>query len=292
MKKRILVTGSNGFTGRYVCAELKKRGHEVYGLTKDLSVSGRSIDLRDKNALHEAVLTLQPEGVIHLAAVAYVDHGCEKDFFDVNVVGTRNLLESLSKLTTLESVIIASSANVYGNAGSDLPITENVPPNPQNLYAESKLKMEEMIVHDFPMLQATIVRPFNYTGVGQSKLFLIPKIVDAFQHRVQTLYLGNLAVSRDFSDVRFIAWAYCELLNLKPKGELLNFCSGTSYSIADLINICTELTEYKIDVISQVQLKRNNEVLHLCGDPSRMSKTLGIDSPWALRDTIKWMLLS
>ena len=289
MKKRILVTGSNGFTGRYVCAELKKRGHEVYGLTKDLSVSGRSIDLRDKNALHEAVLTLQPEGVIHLAAVAYVDHGCEEDFFDVNVVGTRNLLESLSKLTTLESVIIASSANVYGNVGSDLPITENVPPNPQNLYAESKLKMEEMIVHDFPMLQATIVRPFNYTGVGQSINFLIPKI-NAFKHRQKVLTLGNIDVYRDFSDVRVIAWAYAELVNLGISRDLINFCSGVPLSIQDIIFICEHISLHNIILESRPELKRVHEIKYLCGDPTHMREVLGNFNSLSLKQTLSWML--
>lgn len=292
MKERILVTGSKGFTGKYVCAELQRRGYEVYGLTSDFTVEGKSVDLRDRRALSEIVSTLQPNGVVHLAAVASVDHGCDSDFLDVNVNGTRNLLDSLSNVACLKSIVVASSANIYGNALVGKPISEDVVPDPQNLYAESKLKMEEMIRGDYACLPITIVRPFNYTGLGQSNNYIIAKIVDAFRRNEDVLDLGNLNVFRDFSDVRFVSWAYAELISSCSKGDVLNFCSGVAYSIGDIVEICSKLTKHRLKVNSKINLRRSNEVLYLKGDPTHMIQVLGRGSTLSMEDTLQWMIFS
>lgn len=292
MIRRILVTGSNGFTGRYVCSELKRRGYEVYGLTKNLDISDQSIDLRDRNALNAVISVLKPEGVIHLAAISSVTHGCESDFIDVNVNGTRNLLDSLTGVSCLKTIIIASSANIYGNIGIGKAITEDTKPNPQNLYAESKVRMENDIQINYKYLPITIVRPFNYTGVGQSANFLVPKIVGAFKRKDRFLNLGNLNVERDFSDVRFVSWAYAKLIDMCSKNDILNLCSGVAYSVKEIIEICSNLTKHRVTIHSDQQLIRRNEILYLCGDPSHMIFVLGEKSAFSFEDTLKWMLLS
>lgn len=292
--KRILVTGSKGFTGRYVCLELKRRGYEVFGLTSDYTIDGRSINLMNKDALNAVISELQPASVIHLAAISYVDHGCESDFKKVNVEGTANLLDVIqSHANGLPNVVVASSANIYGNVSeSDIPIRESTIPNPVNAYAESKLLMEEEIRSKFRNLDVTIVRPFNYTGVGQSRNFLVPKIVEAYKVRVQTLKLGNLSISRDFSDVRFIAWAYAELVRRQVKSDILNLCSGLSYSIEDILSCCEMMTGYHLSVISDRLYQRQNEVVSLRGDPTHMYDILGAKSSYTFPDTIRWMLNS
>ncbi len=294
MNKRILVTGSRGFTGRYVCAELTKRGYEVFGLTSDYSVMGKSIDLNAKDALNSAISVLKPDSLIHLAAIAYVDHGCEEDFYKVNVDGTANLLNTIkTNSPRLQNVIIASSANVYGRVQStEVPIKETTKPNPMNAYAESKVKMEEMISSEFSDLQPTVVRPFNYTGVGQSVNFLVPKIVQAYKNRSGNLKLGNLFVSRDFSDVRFIAWAYAELISRHIRGETLNLCSGTTYSITEILKICETISRHSIMVESESSYQRVNEIKLLCGDTGHMERLLGSKSKYNFSDTLKWMLSS
>ena len=112
MVKRILVTGSRGFTGRYVTEELLKLGYEVFGLTADCSTTGKTIDLNDQNAVRAVIDCVKPTSVIHLAAIAYVDHGFEADFKKVNVEGTSCLLTQLRRACApIDTVIIASSAN-------------------------------------------------------------------------------------------------------------------------------------------------------------------------------------
>ena len=290
--KRILVTGSKGFTGRYVCLELKRRGYEVFGLTSDYSIDGQSIDLMNKDALNAVVSELQPASVIHLAAISYVDHGCESDFMKVNVEGTANLLDVIqSHANSLPNVVVASSANIYGKVrNSDIPIKEDIQPNPMNAYAESKVKMEEMIGLEFSDLQTTIVRPFNYTGIGQSVNFLVPKIVQAYKKRSEVLKLGNLHVARDFSDVRFVAWAYSELISRCITGETVNICSGISYSISEILEMCQVITRHCIRVESEPSCRRLNEIESLCGDINHMVKLLGTHSHYKFFDTLRWML--
>lgn len=291
MTKRILITGSSGFTGCYVIKELLNLGYEVFGLTSDCSVTGTTIDLNDQNAVNSVIDYVKPTSVIHLAAIAYVDHGFESDFVKVNVEGTSCFLNQLRKFSSsLDNVIVASSANIYGNSVTGRPISEDTVPNPQNLYAESKLLMEERIKSDFTDLPITIVRPFNYTGVGQSINFLVPKIVQAFKDRRSVLRLGNIEVSRDFSDVRFVARAYSKLVENNISGELLNICSGRSYSIRWILQFCEKFTRHKMIVASDEKLRRANEVNTLWGDPSHMLKVLGKASMYTLDDTLSWML--
>lgn len=290
MRTRILVTGADGFTGKYVCSALRDRNVEVFGLTEDLSTTAQSIDIRDKDAVSEIIKLLRPTSVVHLAAISNVNYWAEQDFYKVNVLGTENILSCISESgCVIDTIVIASSANIYGTQSD--PIKEDHVPNPQNAYALSKLQMEEMIREKFKDLPITIVRPFNYTGVGQSTAFLVPKIVAAFKEKQREITLGNLNVARDFSDVRFIAQAYVTLVLQQVKHELLNLCSGNLISLNEIVSLCEELTDHHINVRSDDKLKRKNEVTSLSGDATHMQEVLGYKSSYSLRDTLKWMLI-
>ena len=75
----------------------------------------------------------------------------------------------------------------------------------------------------YDALPIVISRPFNYTGTGQSSNFLAPKIINSFKNGDESLELGNLDVSRDFSDVRDVVAAYCTLLNYGVPGRYTIF---------------------------------------------------------------------
>jgi nucleoside-diphosphate-sugar epimerase len=161
--QRVLVTGLQGFTGLHLAAELEANGYEVWGLgdidpTRPRSVKANLLDLA---SLRAAVLAAQPHYVVHLAGVAFVGHGQPKAFYDVNLVGTRNLLEALEPLSSqLKCVLLASSANVYGNLQGGL-LSEANPVNPANDYAVSKLAMEYMAKLWLPKVPVVMARPFN-----------------------------------------------------------------------------------------------------------------------------------
>lgn len=277
---RILVTGLEGFTGHYVKCELESHGYEVVGLKANLT---------DLAELRREVQSVRPQAVIHLAAISFVGHGDPNAFYQVNLIGTRNLLEALvDQAEGLQCVLLASSANVYGNAAEGM-LTETTVPHPSNDYAVSKLAMEYMARLWFDRLPIVIVRPFNYTGIGQSSTFLLPKIVDHFRRKAPIIELGNLDVSRDFSDVRRVAAIYCKLLETKPRGEVFNICSGHATSLSEVLALMSEISGHQIEVQINPAFVRANEVKLLLGNSEKLEHAIGSQVQVPLRETLEWM---
>ena len=290
--RRALITGLRGFTARYLAQELTAAGYRVYGTVMPGEVLGPDIypvDLLDRAAVAEVIEKVQPDMVAHLAAIAFVAHANADMIYRVNVVGTRNLLEALAAGGHRPtSVLLASSANIYGNASVPV-IDETVPPSPANDYAVSKLAMEHMARLWMDKLPITIARPFNYTGVGQADNFLLPKIVSHFRRGERRIELGNLAIARDFSDVRMVARSYRRLLAVAPSNEVFNVCSGSSTSLAELIEMMSGIAGYRIDVQVNPAFVRANDVLQLTGSNSKLTAVIGHLNPTPLCDTLRWM---
>ena len=276
-----LVTGIEGFTGRFVKAELEANGHAVVGLSGDLT---------DAEAIANEVLDLQPEAVIHLAGLAFVGEDNANAFYEVNLIGTRNLLDALAKhASKLSSVLVTSSANVYGNSTGGV-LDESINPNPSNDYAVSKLAMEYMTRLWGKKLSFCIVRPLNYTGVGQDGRLLIPKIVRHFRNKEPVIELGNLDVWREFGDVRTVATIYRMLIENCPVGETLNVCTGQTYSLKDVILFCEKLTGHKIEIKVNPEFIRENEVRELKGENSKLIKLIENFPSYTFEETLSWML--
>lgn len=290
--KRALITGIKGFTGQYVAAELERHGWDVWGTgSHDAEdVQYRRADLMDARALQEVVQEVQPDAVVHLAAIAFVGHGDPEAFYRVNVIGTRNLLSALASCPKKpRCTLLASSANVYGNS-TEGTLHESTVLNPANDYAVSKLAMEYMAKLWADSLPIVITRPFNYTGVGQSESFLLPKIVSHFRRNADVIQLGNLDVWRDFSDVRSVAHAYRHLLETAPSGEIVNVCSEQAYSLREVIAMAERITGHKISVEVNPQFVRKNEIKTLSGDASKLRSLIGEWQPRPLEETLRWML--
>jgi len=292
--KRVLITGINGFTGFYVAKELELAGWEVWGIGlqphADITDRYKQVDLLDRNALEMAISDIEPHAVLHMAGLAFVALSDAQAFYQVHIVGTRNLLAALAACPQVpECVLVASSAYVYGNSTEGV-LSESTPVNPANDYAVSKLAMEYMARLWLDRLPIVISRPFTYTGVGQSESFLLPKIVAHFRRREPVIELGNLNVARDFSDVRTVAKAYRRLLEVRPVGETVNVCSGKATSLRDVLALVCEISGQEIEVQVNPAFVRRNDVTELCGDASKLCSLVGdLESP-ALSDTLRWML--
>ena len=138
--QRVLVTGGSGFTGTYVMAALARAGYEPV----DAESSDPDFDLANRDSVRAVVAAVLPDFVIHLAALSFVGHDDAAAFYAVNAVGTTHLLDAIASLQSVpRRVVVASSANVYGNSTVE-PITEATPAAPVNHYAASKMAMEAM----------------------------------------------------------------------------------------------------------------------------------------------------
>ena len=278
---KLLVTGANGFTGQHFVARARACGHDVVALQANLT---------DAAALKLEVAQVAPEVVVHLAAIAFVGHAQVSAFYDVNVIGTTNLLDALAGLPQRpRSVLLASSANVYGNCERS-PIAETQAPAPVNHYAMSKLAMEFMARNYADRLPLFFVRPFNYTGPGQEAAFLIPKLVAHFARRADSIELGNLDVEREFNDVRFVCDAYLKLLERAETGAVYNICSGQPVTLTSVLALLTEITCHTMQVKVNPAFVRSNEIHRLCGDPARLHSVVGPIDQQALRETLADML--
>lgn len=284
-----LVTGSQGFTGQYVSAELVAAGYKVVGLSHEPGTSAIAVDLCDRDAMMRAIADLMPDVVVHLAAIAFVAHGDADGIYRTNIVGTRNLLEALASTKHRpRAVILASSANIYGNSEAEL-LTEDLPPSPANDYAVSKFAMEQMARLWSDRLPITLTRPFNYTGVGQPEKYLLPKIVAHFRRQAPVIELGNINVARDFQDVRFVASAYRRLLDADAAGEVVNLCSGHAYTLTEVIQMMEDLAGYRIEVRVNPDFVRANEVAKLVGSNAKLAQLIGPLKMIPLRQTLQWM---
>ena len=293
MTQRVLVTGSEGFTGRYVCDEFADAGWEVWGAgvqPKPDNPRYLNINLLEPETLGLIGERAKPHVVVHLAASAFVAEADPTTFYHVNLLGTRHLLEALSTATAPpRCTILASSANVYGNSTLEV-LDETAETRPANDYAVSKLAMEYLAKTYMTRLGIVMTRPFNYTGVGQEPRYLIPKIVNHFKARAPHIELGNTDVARDFSDVRDVARAYRLLAEAQPLGETFNLCSGEATDLETCISMASEITGHDMAVRVNPDFVRANEVKSLRGSSEKLDHATGRERRYGIRDTLQWML--
>jgi GDP-6-deoxy-D-talose 4-dehydrogenase len=283
-----------GFTGYYLSKALINAGYEVHGAGSSHceDANYHQLDLSDVVAMRSLVAQIQPNVVVHLAGIAFVGHADAEAFYRVNLIGTHNLLSVLAHTApNLECVLLVSSANIYGNCNEGV-LHESQTPAPENDYAVSKLAMEYMAKLWLSKLPIVTVRPFNYTGVGQSEQFLLPKIVSHFKRKEKQIELGNLDVWRDFSDVRAVVAAYVGLIQAKPIGQVFNVCSGQATSLRQVLAIVEELAGYTIEINVNPAFVRPNEVKELIGSADLLKTVTPDWQTIPLRETLAWMLES
>ena len=283
---RVLVTGLSGFTGRHLRTALEAAGYVVC----DSEPNGEpTFDLNEPSSIDKLLERMYPDYVCHLAGLGFVPHGDISGFYDINTVGTTNLLEAISQSgLSLRRIVIASSANVYGNATVE-SIDESTTPAPVNHYACSKLAMEHMARTWFDRLPIIITRPFNYTGIGQATHFVIPKIVDHFARRSAQIELGNLDVIRDFSDVRAVASVYSRLMDAGTVGETYNICSGHGHSLKSIIDSVADISRHSVNVEVNPLLIRESDVKRLIGSNAKLVSAIGPLGFANLGATLRWM---
>lgn len=293
-KPRALITGARGFTGRYLVRQLESAGYQVFGTVHGAEIPRNNefqVDLCNPAQVSTLIAQVQPDVVAHLAAISFVAHGDIDAIYRVNVMGTRNLLEALAlnKKNIPRAVLVASSANIYGNSHLGV-LDESQPALPANDYAISKLAVEHVARLWMDHLPIIVTRPFNYTGVGQSEKFLIPKIVQHFRRRASSIELGNLDVERDFSDVRTVVKIYANLLQFPLAGTTVNICSGQGLSLRQIISMAELIAGYEIKINVNPAFVRANEVRKLVGSPLRMKQISGEFSTIPINETLAWML--
>lgn len=291
MTGRALITGISGFTGRYVRESLEALGYEVFGssLTHCPDPYIFKADLCDLYSMRDLIETVMPDVVIHMGGVSNVACGNIDVLYQTNILGSRNLLQALSESKmNVKAIMMVSSAYVYGNNNSDL-LSEQSKIGPTNDYAVSKLAMENICSLWGTELPIFVVRPFNYTGFGQSGDFLLPKLISHYAKKTKTISLGNLDVFREYNDVRTVAEIYTKLIVSKPVGKTINVCSGEVYSLKSILQIMKQIAGYEIEVEVDAKFIRKSETKILRGSNSLLQSLIGPIEFTVIEDTLRWM---
>ena len=279
MTTRILITGAQGFTGRYLAALLQQSGYDVVAL---------QADIRELDVLVNEVKAVNPTHIVHLAGISFTLDGKDINIHKVHLIGSENLLKACMEIKPrLQKLILVSTSHVYGFGQGDYPLDEQAPTVPHTHYAISKYAMECIAAnyrHELPLI---ISRPFNYTGYGQAGRFLVPKLVNHFKLKVPEIQLGNIDVARDFSDVRWVAQVYHALLHSEFEG-IVNLCSGRAVSIRYMLDYLRQRTGHDLKICQQPDLIRK-ECMVQVGNRDKLDNWVGIE-PYPIESTLDWML--
>lgn len=288
----MLVTGAGGFTASYVIPALAAAGFEVWTIARGNTVGARELraDINDPAGMHQAVATAAPTHVVHLAGTSNLPDSEASTLFAVNAEGTRNLLNACARLATSpKRILLASSGYVYGDTGGG-PADEDRVPTPVGAYGKSKLEMEAIAKRYSDQLGITIVRPFNYTGVGQDEKFIIPKLVAVFRERRHDVSFVDPRAVRDFSDVRWVADVYVRLLHFGTSPDVVNVCSGTGRSLLEVLDCLERLTGHRPDRTRLGQRDAVPSNARLVGSNRRLMDMGIAAAPYSLEQTLSWML--
>ncbi len=286
MKPKAFITGVSGFVGPYLVKHLAASGFEVFGIDRigskvDCCVVEKC-DVTDAAAVAKAVKKVSPALIFHLAGQSSVAKSWKEPGLTqkVNVDGFRNLLDAVKSAGINPKILLVSSAEVYG-IPHKLPISETHPLAPVSPYGESKVAQEKIaLAHVKEGMHVVISRSFNHTGPGQPPEFVcsnFAKQAACIEKGSQppVIKVGDLKVRRDFSDVRDVVKAYLLLLEKGRPGEAYNVCSGSAFTIGDVIERLARLSKAKFKVEQESSRVIDNAVPALHGDPSKLTAATG-----------------
>ncbi len=307
-----LITGCAGFAGSHLADYLLGKGEEVIALlavNEDLAnikhlekhLEIERADLRDAERVLEVVQSCKPRRIYHLAALSSPLESRERPdlTYQVNFVGTLNLLSAWLRVGMDCRLLLVSSAEVYGTVPAEkLPMREEMELRPVNPYAGSKAAAELLASQFFQSYGLPIVRarPFNHTGPRQSSNFVCSNFARQAVEidlgvRPPAMVTGNTNVIRDFSDVRDIVRGYHDLLEKGAAGEAYQLCSGHPVSVETILEMILSFISKPVHISVDKSLIRNQDAPEVWGDYSKARLGVGWEPRHELTDTLRALKL-
>jgi len=298
---KALIIGATGFVGGHLINELEKARWDVCG-TKlptekaDISILLYELDIQNAGEVLDVITQSKPDCVFHLAAQSSVAVSWNKPALtvDINVKGVINLLEAVRAQEKPPKVILVGSSEEYGEIKPDeLPVSENTPLRPVNMYACTKATqgMIGKLYAKAYNLSIISVRAFNHIGPGQSDTFVIPNFCKQVAEIEATgkkgvIDVGNLNSKRDFTDVRDIVRAYRLLADYGKSGEVYNIGSGKAISIEECLRIILEQSKTEITTRQVKSRMRPSDTPTIEADISRLVECTGWKPEILLNETL------
>lgn len=280
--RKVLITGSGGFTGYHLIKYLEQlRDIELIGVDNIPSpgIKAYICNLTNYDRISSIIHEEKPGYIIHLAGISKASRFTA--YYRNNVFSTHNVLKSvLEKGYSETRILLISTSAVYGSNHMK-QVAETDSPLPLNFYGNSKLAMEYVALQyrNVHQLKLNIVRPFNIIGPHQSPAFVIPAMVRQLiriskGQKRPTLVVGDLDSKRDFIDISDVVRAYWLLVNHNRFGDIYNIASGKSVSIYVVLNKLLKLFNLEVTVRSNPIDNRQNQIMDLYANISKI-KNLG-----------------
>ena len=285
---RALVTGAGGFVGHHLVAHLEACDDDVTGVD-------RECDVTDASSLRSAVAAARPDVIYHLAALTHVGDSWQHpvEYTRVNVLGTTNVLDVAHREVPGATVVVVSSADVYGVVTpDDLPIAETFRVAPANPYSSSKVEAEHAAREAVRTRSQRVViaRPFNHIGPGQATTFVLPAIVnrllDASESGARRISVGDLSARRDFSDVRDVVRAYRLLAKHGLDGDVYNVATGHDVALVELVERLIDELAPGVRTETDPELLRPVEIPVLRGSFEKLHEATGWEPSISLDETL------
>lgn len=286
---RILITGAGGFVGGHLVRLLLENEHEVCSLgcgsPAELAPGSHiEADILDKSAVAEAMEKLQPEAVIHLAALSNVPRCWQmpEQAIQVNVCGMLHVLEAFAKVRPGGTFLSIGSSDAYGLAAKvGRPLLETDMCQPQNPYAISKLCAEQLALKMGERYGVRVIhtRSFNHFGPGQALGFVVSDFASQIAEietgkKEPVLSVGDLSAARDFTYVTDVVAAYAVLAEGNAPGGVYNICSGKALTIQSVLDGLLELANVQVEVKKDPARLRPSEVPFFVGDSSKLRQAV------------------
>ena len=308
---KVLVTGADGFVGRWLIRRLLDDGREVYGAVRPaepqredgltaeerLRVRWLPLELTDSESVRQAV-ELPYDAVVHLAAISAGPVAMRNPglAWDINASGTARLLHILAEARRKDQadpmVLVISTGEVYGR-GQAAPRRETDPVAPVSPYAASKVGAEAAALEAWRRsgLRVIVVRAFAHSGPGQDVGFAIPafaqRLLFAKKIGAPVVKTGNLEPVRDLLHVQDVVDAYVRLLRQGQPGEVYNVASGEGAKLEDVLFRMAELIGIRAIPEADPELTRPADIPHLVGDFSKLHAATGWSPRRSLDDTLR-----
>ena len=293
---KALVTGSEGFVGKYLRAELEAHGYEVTGLDLAPGEKTVAVNLLEPEKVEALLAEMRPEVIFHLAGQANVGLSWKKPAMtvEINVVAAVNLMEAARKHCPGCTIVIVGSSDEYGNLKEKGKlVSEETPAQPMTPYAISKIAQEQLgqaYARAYGM-KICMTRSFNHGGAGQKPGFMIPDfaqgIVKVERGEAEAVCVGNLASRRDFTHVKDIVRAYRLIAEKGKPGEIYNVGSGVTWSAQEVLDKLIGMAKCPVPVRQDPARMRPSDTPVICCDHTKLSADTGWEPELGLDEILR-----
>ena len=312
---KMLITGFSGFVSSHFVEYLYKENlaYEICGLDRNipsyhyeqfsdkLKITCKIADMTNVDKVYEIISDFQPDYILHLAAFSSVAYSWQYPSvsFMNNCNIFLNLVSVVKEICPQCRILSVGSSEEYGNvAHEDLPIRENQVKNPVSPYAVARVSQEMLskIFVDAYGMDIIMTRSFNHIGPRQDERFVIPSFIRRIMNIKECgknegeIETGDLAIVRDFVDVRDVVKAYYLLMTQGKKGEVYNICSGKGITLKKVVEVIAEEIGVKVTTRVNPDFVRPKENLEMVGSAYKLESELGWKREFEFRQTIADMI--